>query len=56
VGLITLFAIDWKELDHDTLVKFLNSFVMKRCEIYFGRRNIMHVINMQLVIDAFGVH
>ncbi len=45
VGLITLLAINWKELDHDALVEFLNTFVIKGCEIYFGKRNIMYVIN-----------
>ncbi len=44
-----------KELDHDALVDFFNTFVIKGFEIYFGRRNIMYVINKQLIIDAFGV-
>jgi hypothetical protein len=45
VGLVTLLAIKWKELDHDALVEFLNTFVIKGSEIYFGRRKIMYVIS-----------
>ncbi len=45
VGLVMLLAIEWKELDHDALVEFLNIFVFKGFEIYYGKRNIMHVIS-----------
>jgi hypothetical protein len=51
VGLITLMAIDWMEPDHDALVEFLNIFVIKRCGIYFGKRNIVYVISKQLIAD-----
>jgi hypothetical protein len=44
-----------KELDHDALIEFLNIFVIKGFEIYFGRRNITYVISKQLIDDAFGV-
>lgn len=43
--LVTLQAIDLKELDHDALVDFLNTYVIKGCEIYFGKNNIVYVIN-----------
>ncbi len=36
VGLVTLLDIEWKELDHDNLVEFLNTFVIKGSEIYLG--------------------
>ncbi len=55
VGLITLVANNWQELDHDALVEFLNTFVIKGCEIYFGRRNLMYVISKQLITYVFGV-
>ncbi len=45
VGLVTLLDIEWKEPNHDVLVEFLNTFVIKRFEIYFGRRGIMYVIS-----------
>jgi hypothetical protein len=54
--LITLLDIEWKELDHEALVELLNTFVIKGSEIYFGRRNIMYVINKQIIANAFGVH
>jgi len=34
VGLVTLLAIEWKEVDHDALVEFLNTFVIKGFDIY----------------------
>jgi hypothetical protein len=34
-----LLAIEWKEPDHDSLVEFLNTFVIKGLDIYFGRKN-----------------
>jgi hypothetical protein len=45
VGLVTLLDIEWKEPNHDVLVEFLNIFVIKRFEIYFGRGGIMYVIS-----------
>jgi len=56
VGLVTLLAIEWKEPHHDTLVEFLNTFVIKGSEIYCGRINIVYVINKQLIADALGVY
>jgi len=39
-GLVTLLDIDLKELNHDNLVEFLNTFMIKGFEIYFGKRGI----------------
>ncbi len=39
--LVTSLDIEWKELNHGALVKFLNIFVIKGFEIYFGRKGIM---------------
>ncbi len=55
VGLVMFLAIEWKEQDHDALVEFLNTFVIKGSEIYFGKRNMVYVISKQLIGDAFGV-
>ncbi len=41
VALVTLRAIEWKEINHDALVEFLNTFVVKGFKIYFGRRNMI---------------
>jgi hypothetical protein len=51
-----LLAIEWKEPNHDELVEFLNTFVRKGFEVYFGRRNIVYVISKQLIANAFGVY
>jgi len=45
VGLVMLLATEWKEPYHDALVEFLNIFVIKGFEIYFGKKNIVHVIS-----------
>ncbi len=45
VGLVTLLAIEWKEANHYALEEFLNTFVMKGYEIYFGRKIIVYVIS-----------
>jgi hypothetical protein len=55
VGLVTLLAIEWKEPNHDALVKNLNTFVIKGFEIYFGKKCIMYVISKYLIAYAFGV-
>ncbi len=55
VGLVTLLAIEWKEPDHDILVEFLNTFMIKGSKISCGRRNIMYVISKQLITNALGV-
>ncbi len=34
--LVTLMNIEWKELDHDALVEFLNTFVITRSKIILG--------------------
>jgi hypothetical protein len=47
VGLVTFLDIEWME--------FFNTFVIKGYEIYFGKRNIMYVINKQILVDAFGI-
>jgi len=53
--LVTLLDIEWKELNHDALVEFLNTFVINGFEIYFGKWGIVYVIGKQIIVDAFGV-
>jgi hypothetical protein len=38
VGLVTLLTIEWKEPYIDALVEFLNTFVIKKSMIYFGKK------------------
>ncbi len=56
VGLVTLLAIEWKEPNHDALVKILNTFVIKGSEIYFGKKSIVYVISKQLIAHAFSAY
>ncbi len=56
VGLVMLLVIEWTELDHDALLEFFSTFVIKGSKVYFGRKNIVYVINKQLIVDAFGVY
>lgn len=53
--LVTLLNIEWKEPNHNNLVEFLNTFVIKGNEIYFGRRGAVHAINKQIIVDAFRI-
>jgi hypothetical protein len=55
VGLVTFLDIEWKEPDRGAIMEFFNTFVIKGYEIYFGKRNIMYVINKQILVDAFGI-
>jgi hypothetical protein len=43
-----------EEPNHDAFVEFLNTFVIKGFEIYFGRKNIVYLISKQLITNAFG--
>jgi hypothetical protein len=40
-SLVKLLAIKWKKPNHGSLMEFLNIFVIKRFEIYFGRKVIV---------------
>jgi hypothetical protein len=54
--LVILLDIEWKEPNHDNLVELLNIFVIKRNEIFFGRRGVIYVISKQIITNAFGVY
>ncbi len=53
--LVKLLNIKWKKPNHGSFVEFLNIFVMKRFEIYFGKKGKVYVINKQMMANAFGV-
>jgi hypothetical protein len=48
--LITLLDIEWNELNHDNLVEFLNTFMIKGNEICFGRRDVVYVIGISKLL------
>ncbi len=54
--LVILLDIEWKELDHDNLVEFLNTFMIKRDEFFLGRRGVVYVISKHIITNAFGVY
>jgi hypothetical protein len=45
VGLVTFLAIEWREPNHDALLKKFNTFVIKGFEIYFGKKSVVYVIS-----------
>jgi hypothetical protein len=50
-----LLDIEWKELDHGSLVEFVNTFVVKGFNICFGKEHIVYVINKHMMTNAFKV-
>jgi hypothetical protein len=47
--------MDWQTLMLDVMLEFLNTFLIKGADIYFGHKDKMYVINKQLIVDVFGV-
>jgi len=39
----------------NVMLKFLNTFLIKGTNIYFGHKDKVYVINKQLIVDVFGV-
>jgi len=38
------------------MLEFLNTFVIKGTNIYFGYKDKVYVINKQLIVDVFGIY
>jgi hypothetical protein len=55
VGLVPLFMMIWGTLMLDSMLEFLNRFVIKGTNIYFGHKDKVYVISKQLIVDVFGV-
>jgi hypothetical protein len=55
VGIVPLFLMSWGTLMLDGMLEFLNRFVIKGTDIYFGHKDKMYVISKQLIVDVFGV-
>jgi hypothetical protein len=53
--LVPSFMIGWEALMLDVMLKFLNTFLIKGTNIYFGHKDKVYVINKQLIVDVFGV-
>jgi hypothetical protein len=56
VGLVILFLMNWEALMLNIMLKFLNTFVIKGTNIYFGYQDKVYVINKQVIVDVFGVY
>ncbi len=39
----------------DVMLKFLNTFLIKGIDIYFGHKDKVYVTNKQLIIDVFSM-
>ncbi len=55
VGLMPLFLTGWEALMPDVMLEFLNTFLNKGTNIYFGHKDKVYVVNKQLIVDGFGV-
>ncbi len=51
-GLVPLFFMGWEALMLDVMLEFLNTFLIKGVDIYFGHKDEVYVINKQLIIDV----
>jgi len=39
----------------DVMLEFLNTFLIKGVDIYFGHKDQVYVISKQLIVNIFGV-
>jgi hypothetical protein len=47
--------MDWQASMLDVMLEFLNTFLIKGTNIYFGHKDKVYVISKQLIVDVFGV-
>jgi hypothetical protein len=45
----------WEALMPDVMLKFLNTFLIKGIDIYFGHKDKVYVTNKQSIIDVFSM-
>jgi len=55
IGLVPLFLMGWEALMLDVMLEFLNTFLIKGADIYFGHKDKVYAINKKLIIDVFGM-
>jgi hypothetical protein len=51
VGLVPLFLMGWETSMHDVMLEFLNTFLIKGVDIFFGHNDKVYVINKHLIIN-----
>jgi hypothetical protein len=47
--------MEWQASMFNVMLEFLNTFVIKGANIYFGHKDKVYVINKQLIVDVFGM-
>ncbi len=52
IRLVPLFMIGWEAPMPDVILEFLNTFLIKGTNIYFGHKDKVYVISKQLIIDV----
>jgi hypothetical protein len=45
----------WEASMLDVMLEFLNTFLIKGANIYFGHKDKVYVINKQLIVNVLGV-
>jgi hypothetical protein len=55
VGLVPLFLMDRHAPMPDVMLEFLNTFLIKGANIYFGHKDKVYVICKQLIVNIFGM-
>ncbi len=53
--LVPLLLMGWEASMPDVMLEFMNTFLIKGVDIYFGHKDKVYVINKQLFVDVFGV-
>jgi hypothetical protein len=47
--------MEWQAMMPDVMLEFVNTFLIKGANIYFGHKDKVYVISKKLIIDVFRV-
>ncbi len=50
-----MFLMGWEAPMPDVMLEFMNTFLIKGTNIYFGHKDKVYVINKQLIVDVSRV-
>jgi hypothetical protein len=53
--LVPLFLMGWEALMFNVMLEFLNTFLNKALDIYYGHKDKVYVISKHLFVNVFGV-
>ncbi len=51
VRLVPLILMGWEAPMFDVMLEFMNTFLIKGIDIYFGHKDKVFIINKQLIVD-----